>query len=44
VSTGALTAPFAFLGPRYDGVLRDVYTNTSIRDVAEARYLGPVRK
>lgn len=25
VSTGALTAPFAFLGPRYDGVLAEVY-------------------
>ena len=29
VSTGALTAPFAFLGPRYDPALRDVYTNYS---------------
>lgn len=37
VSTGALTAPFAFLGPRYDGALRDVYTNITLRDVAEAR-------
>jgi predicted patatin/cPLA2 family phospholipase len=26
VSTGALTAPFAFLGPDWDGPLRDVYT------------------
>lgn len=37
VSTGALTAPFAFLGPAYDGALRDVYTNVTIRDVAESR-------
>lgn len=29
VSTGALTAPFAFLGPRYDPALKDVYTNYS---------------
>jgi hypothetical protein len=29
VSTGALTAPFAFLGPRYDKALKDVYTNYS---------------
>ncbi len=29
VSTGALTAPFAFLGPRYDQALKDVYTNYS---------------
>jgi hypothetical protein len=27
VSTGALMAPFAFLGPRYDPVLKDLYTN-----------------
>jgi predicted patatin/cPLA2 family phospholipase len=27
VSTGALIAPFAFLGPRYDRTLRDVYTS-----------------
>ncbi len=39
VSTGALTAPFAFLGPGYDAALRDVYTNITIRDVAEARGL-----
>ena len=26
VSTGALIAPFAFLGPAYDGPLREVYT------------------
>jgi predicted patatin/cPLA2 family phospholipase len=27
VSTGALTAPFAFLGADYDGALREVYTS-----------------
>src|SRR3977135_991499 len=27
VSTGALIAPFAFLGPAYDTTLRDVYTS-----------------
>jgi predicted acylesterase/phospholipase RssA len=26
VSTGALMAPFAFLGPAYDGTLREIYT------------------
>jgi predicted acylesterase/phospholipase RssA len=26
ISTGALTAPFAFLGPEYDNQLREVYT------------------
>jgi hypothetical protein len=29
VSTGALTAPFAFLGPRYDPALKSVYTSYS---------------
>jgi len=29
VSTGALTAPFAFLGPRYDPALKQVYTTYS---------------
>lgn len=27
VSTGALTAPFAFLGPNYDAALREIYTS-----------------
>ena len=27
VSTGALIAPFAFLGPAYDAILRDIYTS-----------------
>lgn len=39
VSTGALTAPFAFLGPDYDGALRDVYTNITLKDVAVDRGL-----
>ena len=33
VSTGALTAPFAFLGPAYDQQLKEVYTTISARDV-----------
>lgn len=37
VSTGALTAPFAFLGPAYDEGLRDVYTSISVVDVAIRR-------
>ena len=40
VSTGALTAPFAFLGPQYDDALRVVYTELTTRDIAIAR---PVR-
>jgi hypothetical protein len=39
VSTGALTAPFAFLGPRYDDQLREVYTAISAEDVLEQRWL-----
>jgi predicted acylesterase/phospholipase RssA len=37
VSTGALIAPFAYLGPRYDDVLRQVYTSIGPKDVYEAR-------
>lgn len=33
VSTGALIAPFAFLGPDYDHVLRHVYTQTTRADI-----------
>ncbi|PWS35727.1 patatin [Falsiroseomonas bella] len=39
VSTGALTAPFAFLGPAYDGALREVYTNITAADVLRQRWL-----
>lgn len=37
VSTGALTAPFAFLGPDYDDELREVYTTISADDVLRRR-------
>jgi predicted acylesterase/phospholipase RssA len=37
VSTGALTAPFAFLGPAYDPQLKEVYTTISAKDVLEQR-------
>ena len=33
VSTGALMAPFAFLGPQYDDALREFYTTTRTRDI-----------
>jgi predicted acylesterase/phospholipase RssA len=39
VSTGALIAPFAFLGPEYDARLKDFYTNTGPRDIVEPRSL-----
>jgi hypothetical protein len=37
VSTGALIAPFAFLGPEYDKVLEEVYTTISPEDIALPR-------
>ena len=37
ISTGALIAPFAFLGPRYDYVLQRVYTSTSQKDIFKKR-------
>lgn len=39
VSTGALIAPFAFLGPAYDEALRDVYTTISPAQVFRPRGL-----
>jgi len=39
VSTGALIAPFAFLGPKYDYVLERVYTQTSQKDIFTKRGL-----
>ena len=37
VSTGALSAPFAFLGPRYDDDLRAIYTTISAKDIYTRR-------
>ena len=37
VSTGALIAPFAFLGPAYDKTLKEVYTSISLKDIAKKR-------
>ena len=37
VSTGALTAPFAFLGPDYDAEMKEVYTSTTTHDIARKR-------
>ena len=39
VSTGALTAPFAFLGSAYDAKLREVYTGITAKDVLKERGL-----
>jgi hypothetical protein len=37
VSTGALTAPFAFIGPAADAPLKNVYTGVTLADIATAR-------
>jgi predicted acylesterase/phospholipase RssA len=37
VSTGALVAPFAFLGPAYDEKLKEFYTSVSFKDIAKKR-------
>lgn len=37
ISTGALIAPFAFLGPKYDALLKEVYTTISPKDVIAPR-------
>ncbi|SDD93461.1 Predicted acylesterase/phospholipase RssA, contains patatin domain [Cupriavidus sp. YR651] len=43
ISTGALIAPFVFLGPKYDSTLKQVYTTISSKDVLEQRsFLGGV--
>ena len=39
ISTGALIAPFAFLGPEYDDTLRAVYTQVTPQDIATPRGL-----
>ena len=37
ISTGALSAPFAFLGSEYDGLLKQVYTQTTTADIVKQR-------
>lgn len=37
ISTGALIAPFAFLGPAYDPQLKEIYTEISAEDVLRRR-------
>jgi len=40
ISTGALIAPFAYLGPAYDEKLKEVYTTLETRDLVSKR--GPL--
>ena len=37
VSAGAIIAPLAFLGPAYDGSLREIYSSFSSKDMVERR-------
>jgi len=37
ISTGALSAPFAFLGPAYDAQLKEIYTTYSTGDLIKRR-------
>src|SRR5215831_2836743 len=39
ISTGALIAPFAFLGPAYDNHLKALFTTTSSHEILETRSL-----
>lgn len=39
VSTGALIAPFAFLGSSYDKAIEDLYTNISTKDIMKRKSL-----
>ena len=39
ISAGALIAPFAFLGPEYDGVIRIIATTSGPSDIARRRNL-----
>jgi predicted acylesterase/phospholipase RssA len=39
ISTGALTAPFAFLGQEYDSAMKELYTQTTAGDVFTKRSL-----
>jgi hypothetical protein len=42
ISTGAIIAPFAFLGPAYDDTLRELYTSFSSDDLVRKRNLVQV--
>ena len=39
ISTGALIAPFAYLGPDYDATIKEVYTGISTKDILTERSL-----
>ncbi len=42
ISTGALTAPFAFLGPEYDAQLKEAYTTVSTSSILKRNILAGI--
>jgi len=40
VSTGALISPAAFLGPEYDHLIKDIYTNISDADIVKQNFIA----
>jgi len=44
ISTGALTAPFAFLGADYDQILKQVYTSVETEDIVKFRFFTFTRR
>jgi len=44
ISTGALIAPFAFLGSDYDRILKQVYTSVSTKDILKFRFFTFTRR
>lgn len=42
ISTGALIAPYAFLGPAYDAKLKAAYTKVSSKDIYKIKSLLPI--
>lgn len=40
VSTGALISPAAFLGPEYDHIIKDIYTNISDADIVKQNLIA----
>ena len=44
ISTGALIAPFAFLGADYDQILKQVYTSVETKDIVKFRFFTYTRR
>lgn len=42
VSAGAIIAPFAYLGPRYDKVLTQIWTEVNVKDLFVSQGLGGI--